>query len=137
MATETRTLLQSWDDDDQFLWYKNADGSWSRSVYTVNDPAVASGTITTATHTTATVTITTGAALAANTSRIWALFVNDSDTTIYLKLGVVAVANQGIRINANGGSFEMSSQSGNLYTGAVNAIHGGAGNKVLLVTEGV
>ena len=66
-----------------------------------------------------------------------ALLVNDSDTAIYLKLGADAVANQGIRLNANGGSYEMSRLHGNLYVGASNAIHGSTGNKVLLVTEGV
>jgi len=82
------------------------------------------------------VTTVTGAALAANANRIYAMFINDSDTPIYLMLGAAAVANQGIRLNAAGGSYEMSALEGNLYVGAVNAIHGGAGNKNLLVLEG-
>jgi len=95
------------------------------------------GDYTTSTHTAVTVTTASGAALAANTSRKYALFINDSDTVIYLKLGAAAVANQGIRLNAAGGSYEMTAPMGNLFTGAVNAIHGGTGNKTLLVTEGV
>ncbi len=95
------------------------------------------GAYTTPTHTVATVTTATGAALAANANRLYALLVNDSDTTIYVKLGAAAVANQGIRLNANGGSYEMSKKLGNLYTGAINAIHAGTGNKVLTVLEGV
>ncbi len=77
-----------------------------------------------------------GAVLAANTARRYALIVNDSDTNIYLKVGSAAVANQGIRLNANGGSYEMIAGI-NLMTGAINSIHAGTGNKVLLVTEGV
>lgn len=95
------------------------------------------GAYTTPTHTVATVTNATGAALGANANRLYALLVNDSDTTIYLKLGVAAAANQGIRLSANGGSYEMSKKAGNLYTGAINAIHAGSGSKALLVTEGV
>ena len=96
-----------------------------------------SGSYTTATHTTLNVTTNTQAALAANANRLYALLVNDSDTTIYIKIAAAAVANQGIRLNANGGSYEISKKLGNLNTGAINAIHGGSGNKVLLITEGV
>lgn len=91
------------------------------------------------THTAVTVTTTTGQALAADVigHRVYVLLVNDSDTTIYIGLGAAAVANQGIRINAEGGAYEMSKALGNLYTGAINAIHGGSGNKTLLVSEGL
>lgn len=91
----------------------------------------------TPTHTAVNVTTSTAAALAANLERKYALLVNDSDTTIYIKLGAAAVLNEGIRLNANGGSYEMSAALGNLVHVAINAIHGGTGNKVLLVTEGV
>lgn len=74
-------------------------------------------------------------ALAANASRRYALFVNDSDTTMYLALGVAAAVNTGIRLNAAGGSFEMSELAGNLYLGAVSVYC--ADGKSLLVTEGV
>lgn len=94
------------------------------------------GTYPTATHSVATVTTASGAALAASGARRYALFVNDSDTTIYLMVGTTAVANQGIRLNPNGGSYEMSGELGNLNTGAINAIHAGTGNKVLLVLQG-
>lgn len=97
----------------------------------------ASGGYTTPTHSTLGVTTASQAALAANANRLYALLINDGDTTIYLKLGAAAVANQGIRLNANGGSYEMSRKTGNLYTGAINAIHGGTGTKTLTITEGV
>ena len=92
---------------------------------------------TTPTHTAVNVTTSSGAVLAANANRKYALLINDSDTTIYMKLGAAAVVNQGIRLNANGGSYEMSTLFGNLYTGAIYGIHGGSGNKAILIVEGV
>jgi len=94
------------------------------------------GTYPTATHTTATVTTATGVALAASGARRYALFINDSDTTVYLMIAASAVANQGIRLNPNGGSYEMSGELGNLNAAAVNAIHAGTGNKTLLGLQG-
>ncbi len=93
------------------------------------------GFYNTAAHTEATIGVATGAALAANDERVYVLFINDSDTTIYLRLGEAAVLNQGIRVNANGGSFEMTQQQGNLFDGVVNGISSGA-SKNLLVLEG-
>ena len=92
--------------------------------------------LVTVTHTAVTAAATSTAALAANADRQYALLVNDSDAAIYIKLGATAVANQGIRINANGGSYEMSDRIGNMYHGAINCISA-AGGKVLLVSEGV
>lgn len=85
-------------------------------------------------HTAVTVGALTTAVLAANADRVYALFVNDADEAIYLKLGAAAAMNTGIRLNANGGSYEMSAAVGNLYGGAVNAICA-SGGKVLLVLE--
>lgn len=79
---------------------------------------------------------TTQEAVAANPQRTYLLLINDSDTALYLKLGAAAVVNQGIRLNANGGSLELSDINANLDLRAVNVIHGGAGNKALLITEG-
>lgn len=87
--------------------------------------------------TTYTVTTTSGTARVRNDSAKYRIFINDSDTVVYLRLGDgVAVANQGYRLNANGGSYEMSEMIGNLYTGPIQAIHAGTGNKVLLIGEG-
>jgi len=88
-------------------------------------------------HSTLSVTTNSQTALAENANRKYASFQNDSDTVIYLKVGAAAVANEGIRLNPNGGSYEMSSATGNLDTRAVYAIHAGTGNKTLLVAEGV
>jgi len=94
------------------------------------------GAYTTPTHTAVNVTIASGAVLAANANRIYALLTNISDTTIWFKLGAAAVVNQGFPITSYG-KYEMSKKEGNLYTGAINGIHAGAGNKVCLVSEGV
>lgn len=111
------------------------------SVSTLVENTVAQGSTiivsrtTALTHTTATIGVASGVALAANANRTSALFINDSDTTIYLKVGAAAVLNEGIRLNANGSSYEMSNNYGNLDTRAIYAISSAAAKK-LLVTEG-
>jgi len=107
---------------------RKGDGSGTWSV--VDD-----GSYTTPTHSQPTVGATTTLAVAANADRLYALLINNSDEVIYLKIGVAAVLNQGIRLNANGGSYELSKRLGNLTFGAINAICT-SGSKVLLVTEG-
>lgn len=97
---------------------------------------IGSSGYTTPAHTAPTVGAATTAVLASNTSRLYALVINDSDAVIYIKLGAAAVMNEGIRLNASGGAYEMSKKLGNLYTGAINGICA-AGGKVALVTEGV
>ena len=87
----------------------------------------------TATEPTISASVTTYEALAANNGRIYALFVNDSDTAMYLRLGEDAVVNQGVRIAPNGGWYEINGT--NLYHGAVNVACAVAA-EVLLVTEG-
>jgi len=55
-----------------------------------------------------TLTTTAQKLLGTNPTRTYALFVNDSVETVYLGLGKDAVANRGIRLNANGGSYEIN-----------------------------
>ncbi len=86
-------------------------------------------------HTEVSVLTSSTSVLAANVARRYALFTNDSDTTLYLNLAGTAVANKGIRLNANGGSYEMSAGQGNLTTQAVTAICA-SNAKNLLVLEG-
>ena len=108
------------------------DASKRQVVSVTND----TGDFTTATHSKFTTVAASGTALAANTARLYAAFQNDSDSVIYLALGAAAVASSTLpRINANGGSYEMSKKLGNLFTGAVNAICASIA-KVLLVVEG-
>ena len=90
----------------------------------------------TSAHTTSVIGSSTTLALAVNTARKSALIINDSDETIYIKIGVNAVLNEGIRLNANGGAYEMSFKYGNLDTRAINAISS-SGSKTVLITETV
>ena len=71
--------------------------------------------------------------LAANPRRADAVFVNDSNQPIYLARGNDAVLNEGIRLNANGGSYEINRN--NLFLGIINAIAVG-GDKNLVWSEG-
>lgn len=85
-------------------------------------------------HTAVSCATTTTEALAANTSRISALLINDGATVIYMKIGEAAVLNQGIRLNASGGSYYMTAGDGNLDTEAVNCIVA-SGTETIMVTE--
>lgn len=70
--------------------------------------------------------------LFSNSDRRGAIFQNDSDETIYLVLDTLP----SIRLNANGGIYEMTVN--NLYLGEIKAYHDGAYPEVvknLLVTE--
>jgi hypothetical protein len=84
-------------------------------------------------HSVATSGVASTTALAANASRKYALIVNDSANAIYIFLGATAVLNQGIRLNANGGSYEINET--NLYTGIITTITTVASQNVI-VTEG-
>ena len=68
--------------------------------------------------------------LAANTARVEAVIVNDSDTTIYLFLGGTAVIGSGIRLNAQGGSYVET-----LYTGAITSICASASKNLTVVEK--
>ncbi len=85
-------------------------------------------------HAAVTCTNATTAALALNDGRISALFVNDSTQAIWIAINQDAAANEGIRLNANGGNYYITDADGNLDREAVNCIvASGTGN--LLVTE--
>ncbi len=79
-------------------------------------------------------TNSTGEALALNGGRVSALFVNDGTSTIWIAINQAAVANEGIRLNANGGSYYITDADGNLDREAVNCITASA-TVILLVTE--
>jgi hypothetical protein len=68
----------------------------------------------------ATVGVTTGQILAANSSRTGLVLINTSANTISLGFGAAAVLNSGITLNPNGGTFVMDSFT--FTTAAVNAI---------------
>ena len=91
--------------------------------------------VSTFAHTVVTVGATTTNVIASNEARVYLLLVNDSDEVIYIKCGASAVLNEGIRLNAIGGKFEISPARGNLYTGSIKAVCT-SGSKKMLVTEG-
>ena len=74
------------------------------------------------------------AVLSANPDRKYLALVNDSDEVIYIKLAGTAVLNEGIRLNASGGSLVMEIANA-IYLGAISAICT-SGSKNLTVTEG-
>lgn len=92
-----------------------------------------------ATHGTPTAGTASGTILAANANRRYALFVNNTDTLVWLSLGTAAaVAGKGIPLVALTGSYEMTRGAANVFTGQVNGIVGsGTVAKTVSVTEGV
>ena len=86
------------------------------------------------THSTVSCTSTSGTALAASEARQAALFVNNGAEAIWIRIGATSVANEGIRLNANGGSYTMAEIYGNRDGEAINCITA-AGTAVLLVVE--
>jgi hypothetical protein len=85
-------------------------------------------------HTAPTATNTTSAMLAAAATRKAALLINIGSVDVFINLGAAAVANTGILLQANGGSFSMSDMLGNLDTAAINGITA-SGSAVVLVTQ--
>ena len=71
---------------------------------------------------------TSTAVRAANTDRVMIALVNDSDAIIYVSLGTTATLNNGIRLNANGGSVVINNPT---WTGTVNAIATSASSKLV------
>lgn len=71
--------------------------------------------------------------LAANAARKFAVIVNDSNEVVYIAFHATAVLNQGIRLNASGGAYEINAS--NLYTGIITGICA-SGGKNVAVTEG-
>lgn len=101
---------------------------------TTNAVEVVQATMT-MTHSVGSATSTTSAMLASNASRKYALLQNIGSVDVDIKLNASAVAAQGIRLQANGGSYEMSRAFGNLDTRAINGITA-SGTASVLVTEG-
>lgn len=63
-------------------------------------------------------------------------FVNDSANAIYISPTETAVSGQGIRLNANGGSYEASPDiRGYLYQGMWSAIAAGAASNLTVLEE--
>lgn len=70
-----------------------------------------------------------------NPRRRYCLLVNDSDSVCYISLGTTAAANQGVRLNAAGGSYEITVT--NLFTGSIYAVSTGASKRLTVVEVSV
>lgn len=68
--------------------------------------------------------------MAANAGRLETTICNDSDTPVYISLGVAAQSQGGILLGAAGGSYTTGS-----FTGQINAFHNGSGAKLLAYVE--
>lgn len=75
-----------------------------------------------------------GVIMATSTGRSYALIINDGASTVYLGFnGNPAVLGQGVRLTAQGGSFEIDNQ--NMYTGAVTAIASSSASNVTILAK--
>lgn len=86
------------------------------------------------TNTYATVGAATTEVLAENQNRMHVVLVNDSSQVMYLAFGADAVIGSGVRLNASGGSYEITPD--NLYNGEIDAICAG-GQANMTILEGV
>ncbi len=81
------------------------------------------------------VTTVSEVVIPANPNRVALVMTNDSDAAIYVALGGSVAVNNGIRLNANGGSETLSKHGPLFTTEAIQAVHGGAGTKRLSFQE--
>jgi hypothetical protein len=94
--------------------------------------AFARGGYSHAEHTAPTVGVVSTLVATANVDRSYLLLQNDSVNPVYIAYGVAAVLNAGIRVNPNGGAYEIGGASN--WRGAVWGI--AVAPSVMLVTEG-
>jgi hypothetical protein len=78
---------------------------------------------------------TTTTLVAANANRRSLILVNDSNEDIYVARGAAAVLNEGIRLNAGGGTYEHDSKKSGAPVEAFNGICA-SGTKNMTVQEG-
>lgn len=82
------------------------------------------------TNSNATVAITNTVVVAVNTARKYLCLVNSGSNPVFLGLGVAAVADKGVYLAPNGGSFEVNLD--NLFVGAINGISVGGSSNVTI-----
>jgi hypothetical protein len=106
-------------------------------VWQFNQPEIAKGDVINYIQkmsTTSAMLVTTSSAqvLGTSTARTYAAFVNDGANPVYIQLtGNPAKVGEGIRLNSNGGSYEINEL--NLDISSVSAISSG-GNSSLTIT---
>lgn len=88
------------------------------------------------TYTTASMTGSSGAVVAANQNRESLFIQNIGGADVFVKVDATAVASQGIRLEANGGWHSWSRIEGNLVHAAINGITAG-GTSTITIEEGV
>lgn len=137
VATDTGTLAGGQDNIAVTLALPYAwDGSAHQRVTRLNPAIVHNNHQTPCTVNAYNVTTSSATALAANPDRKGMMFSNISDTRIYLAFGstpsAAAGSEVGLPVEANGGQVAFSSL---VDTRVVNCIHGGTGNKRLLIAE--
>jgi len=83
----------------------------------------------------ATVGVASSVIVPANDGRTSLLIVNDSDTDIYLAEGPTAVLNEGLRINAAGGTYgdDRTNITSGMWTGPIAAIAAAGGKNVAIM----
>lgn len=79
----------------------------------------------------AAVTGSSAIVLARNPNRRYAILTNDGTVPIYLALGPTAEVNKGIRLNADGGAYEINWT--NYYVGDISAISDGTAVNLCIV----
>lgn len=86
-------------------------------------------------NTFATVGITSGKIITANSAISQITFSNDSANNIYLSKGVAAVVGSGIFLAANGGTHTMVGGSSNIWRGDIFAIASAASSNLAICIE--
>jgi len=88
--------------------------------------------LTVATSSGMTVTTSSSLVTASSTNRSYYVIVNDGSNTVYLQFNDKdATVGSGIRLNANGGSYEINPD--NLYRGAIRAIASGGSSNITVM----
>jgi len=82
------------------------------------------------TNSNATVTTSNTVVVASNTARKYLCLVNSGSNPVFLGLGATAVADKGVYLAPNGGSFEINTD--NLFIGAINGIAVGGSSNVTI-----
>lgn len=69
--------------------------------------------------------------IATSTAFEYALVINDSDTIVYMDFKSDPQLNEGIRLNANGGSYEIKAE--NLFQSLLRATSSASGKNILVI----
>jgi len=82
-------------------------------------------------HRSVSVGVTSVEVMPESKTRRYAIFCNQSSNVIYLQFGVNVAATEGVRLNANGGAYEINLT--NPYHGRIYAIASGASSTLSMV----